>query len=329
MLRVDQIDSQYLANNLMGDPSQRDLVIYLPPSYQTSSRRYPTVYLLHGFGMRARSWTEAIDFGGWLLPPIDEVVEPAITKAHAAEMIVVMPDGWSKYGCSQWVDSPVNGNFENYVTQEVINYIDNHYRTIPSRASRGIFGISSGGFGAWHLGSQHPDLFGAMALLSADSYFEMTYKPLFLSFFNEIYPEEPTGPVANSGTSHIIYGFATCYSPNPAKPPHYCDLPLAFPTAEVIQSLWDKWLSYDPVINWASRIDKLRRLRGILLDVGCKDEYKLQYGHRLLSHKLVSANISHRVEEHPGNHVGRLAERLQFALSWFSETLDMNDSHLE
>jgi S-formylglutathione hydrolase FrmB len=327
MLNIDQIDSQHLADNLMGDPSLRDLVVYLPPSYHTSSRRYPTAYLLHGFGMQARSWTEAIDFGGWLFQPIDQVLDPVMTKQPATEMIVIMPDGWSKYGCSQWVDSSVNGNFEQYITQEVINYIDGHYRTIPSRDSRGIFGISSGGFGAWHLSSRHPDLFSAMALLSADSYFEMTLKPLFLKFYNDIYPQEPTGPVEGNGLSTMLYGLATCYSPNLAKPPYYSDLPIAFPTGDVLQPIWEKWLSYDPVVNWVSRVDNLRQLRGILLDVGCKDEYNLHYGHRQLSRSLASVGIKHRVEEHQGNHVGRLYERIQFAIQWLSETLEF-DNHI-
>ena len=121
-------------------------------------------YLLHGFGRRATSWIAGplVERGGFR-PSIDDVLDGAIRERGAQEMIVVMPDGWSKWGCSQWVDSPVNGNFEQYVTREVVNWIDGHYRTIASRDSRGIFGISSGGLGAWHLGSRNPDVFGAHA----------------------------------------------------------------------------------------------------------------------------------------------------------------------
>src|SRR5947209_18172236 len=176
MLIVEQIESRQLAGNLHGDPPQRDLVVYLPPSYHTSSRRYPTAYLLHGFGGRAIHWTGISRLYNQLMQPIDEVLDPAITKHHAAEMIVVMPDGRAKWGCGQWVNSPVNGNYEQYVAQEVVAYVDSHFRTIPSRDSRAVFGISSGGFGAWHLGSRNPAIFGAMALQSADSYFDVTHK---------------------------------------------------------------------------------------------------------------------------------------------------------
>ena len=325
MIVVDQINSHHLAGNVIGDPSQRDLVVYLPPSYHTSARRYPTVYLLHGFGGRAVQWTIASLSSGVFRPPIDTVLDEAITTYRAAEMIVVMPDGWSKWGCSQWVDSPVNGNFEQHVTQEVVSYVDSHFRTLPSRESRGVVGISSGGLGSWHLGSRNPAVFGAMVLLSADSYFEVTHKPWFYKFYNNIYPREPNGPVNGDFYSWLCYGLASCYTPNVAKPPFYVDFPIAFPSGEVIPHLWAQWLSYDPVVSWQERAENLRRLRGILLDVGYHDEYDLQYGHRILSRGLSSVSIPHQVEEHDGTHGSRLFERIQFALGWFSQVLDLRD----
>jgi S-formylglutathione hydrolase FrmB len=324
MIHTEQIASEQLAGNVIGDPSTRDLVIYLPPSYGSSTRRYPTVYLLHGFGGHAIGWvTPPADRINWR-PPIDDVVGPAIAKHQAAEMIVVMPDGWSRYGCSQWVDSPVNGYFEQYVAREVVAYVDSHYRTLPNRESRGVVGISSGGLGAWHLGSRNPEVFGAMVLLSADSYFELTHKPWFYTYYDSIYPQEPSGPVDGNAESALCYGIASCYTPNVDKPPYYVDLPVDFPSGEVIAPLWERWLSYDPVVSWRDRQQNLRHLRGILLDVGYRDEYDLHYGHRLLSRALSGAGITHHAEEHPGTHGGRLPERIQFALRWFSETLDLN-----
>lgn len=322
MIVVERINSRRLAGNLIGDPSERDLVVYLPPGYRTSARRYATAYLLHGFGGKALEWTNAMDMDGWLMQPIDQVFDPVMAGRQAEEMIVVMPDGWSAYGCSQWVDSPVNGRFEQYVTQEIVPYIDARFRTIPSRDSRGVFGISSGGFGAWQFGTRHPDLFGAMALLSADSYFDLTHKPWLYKFYDSIYPGEPNGPIAGNSYAELCYGLAACYTPNVDNPPYYVDLPVRFPSGEIIQPLWERWLSYDPVVNWSQRTQQLRRLRGILLDAGYHDEYELHYGHRLLSLGLASAGIAHHVEEHEGTHVGRLHERLQLALAWLSETLE-------
>src|SRR6516165_3718408 len=199
MIEVAQIESRHLAGNLLGDPSRRDLVVYLPPGYQTAQRRYPVAYLLHGFGRRSTSW----------------IAGPLVERG----------------AFRQWIDSPVNGNFEQYVTREVVNWVDGHYRTVASRDSRGVFGISSGGLGAWHLGSRNPDVSGAMMLLSADSYFEVTHKPWLYRFYNAVYPSEPRGPINGNLDSWFAYGLAACYTPNTANPPFYSDLPVEFPSA--------------------------------------------------------------------------------------------------
>ena len=123
-------------------------------------------------------------------------------------MIVAMPDGWSRLGCSQWVDSPVNGDFEQYVIHDVVSHVDRNFRTIPRATSRGVTGISSGGFGAWHLGSRNPDVFGAMSLLSADSYFELTHKPWIYRFFNQLDGKEPNGPINGDEFTFIAGGLA-------------------------------------------------------------------------------------------------------------------------
>jgi pimeloyl-ACP methyl ester carboxylesterase len=322
VIEVTQIESPHLSGNLIGDPSRRDLVVYLPPGYAASRRRYPVAYLLHGFGRRATSWIAGpLLERGSFRPSIEDVVNEAIAKRGAAEMIVVMPDGWSRWGCSQWVDSPVNGNFEHYVTEDIVEYVDSRYRTIPASDSRGVFGISSGGLGAWHLGSRNPDVFGAMLLLSADSYFEFTHKPWLYRLYTAVYPNEPNGPINGLLESWFSYGLASCYTPNVAKPPFFVDFPIEFPSGEIIPDRWNKWLAYDPVVSWRPRSEQLRRLRGIRLDVGYNDEYDLQYGHRILSRAMAAAGIAHEAVEHDGTHGSRLFERIQLSLEWFSRTL--------
>ncbi|GAC1473322.1 MAG: alpha/beta hydrolase-fold protein [Chloroflexota bacterium] len=325
MIVTERLNSRHLAGNLLGDPSERDLVVYLPPSYGASNRRYPTVYLLHWYSARALDHTGPQWWEGYqVLPPIDELIDVAIAKNSVAEMIVVVPDGWTRYGCSQWVDSPVNGNFERYVLDDIVPYVDSHFRTIPASTSRGVFGLSSGGLGAWNLASQHPDLFGAMAVLSSDSYFDLTCKSWLYSFFRQSFPGGPNGP-DKGGMARLCFTLASCYTPNVVNPPYFVDFPIGFPNGEVLQPLWERWLSYDPVVNWENRVDNLRALRGILLDVGANDEFNLQWGHRLLSRSLQSADIAHHAEEHSGNHIGRAHERYVYALGWLSETLDRTD----
>jgi len=316
-----RIESAHLAGNLLGDPSERDLFVYLPPGYEKSDRRYPTAYLLHAYGDTAELLvTPATDGERWR-PPLEDVLDPVFGRMGVAPMIVVIPDGWSRWGCGQWVDSPVTGHFEQYVLHEVVPFVDATHRTIPDARSRGVFGFSSGGFGAWNLASRNPEIFGAMAVLSADSFLDMTHKFMLYKFLDSIWPEAPNGPIEGNFWSEIVYDYSATYSPNPDRPPFYVDLPVAHPSGELIQEVWDRWLSFDPVVNVRDRHDNLRKLSCILLDAGSNDDYNLYWGHRLLSHRLREAGIEHDSRENAGNHGGRWPERYQAALEWLSQVL--------
>jgi enterochelin esterase-like enzyme len=320
---VDRIDSAHLARNLLGNPSQRDLVVYLPPSYGTSDRRYAVAYLLHGYSSRAMNWPlpPALTFAA-VRTPIDVLLDEAIAAAKAEEMIVVMPDGWSKHGCGMWVDSPTTGSFERYVVEDVIGHVDATYRTLPDRDSRGVFGVSAGGFGTWHLGSRNPDTFGAMAVISGSAAFEITRKPWFYRYYDKIHPRELAGPLAGDIGSWFCYGLAAAYTPNPAKPPFYSDFPVEYPSGDDVPALWERWRSFDPVVNWRERSENLKRQRGILLDVGFRDELDYAYGNRILSRHLRAAGIRHDYEEHDGNHTNRMFERVQRAYGWLGTVLE-------
>jgi enterochelin esterase-like enzyme len=139
-----RLESSHLAGNLLGDPSERDLFVYLPPRYEESSRRYPTAYLLHAYGDTAeRLVTPATDGQRWA-PPLEDVLEPVFRRMGVPPMIVVIPDGNSRYGCGQWVDSPVTGSFEQYVAKDVVAFVDAQHRTIPDSRSRGGLGRAHG-----------------------------------------------------------------------------------------------------------------------------------------------------------------------------------------
>jgi S-formylglutathione hydrolase FrmB len=321
MMVHTRLESSHLASNLLGDPSERDLFVYLPPGYEESDRRYPTAYLLHAYGQTAEQVvTPATDGLRWS-PPVEDVLDPVFGRMGVTPMIVVIPDGNSRYGCGQWVDSPVTGHFEQYVVRDVVAFVDAHYRTIPNSRSRGVFGFSSGGFGAWNLASRNPEVFGAMAVLSADSFLDMTHKVILYKYLDSIWPEAPSGPIEGNEWSELVYDYSATYSPNPDRPPFYVDLPVASPSGELIQEVWDRWLAFDPVVNVHDRLDNLRKLSGILLDVGFNDDYNLHWGHRLLSHYLTEAGIAHEHRENAGNHGGRARESYQMALQWLSRVL--------
>lgn len=297
------------------------MFVFLPPGYENSSRSYPTAYLLHAFGQDAERLVHPpTDRQRWV-PPLEDVLDPVFGRMGTPPVIVVIPDGWTSYGCSQWVDSPVCGNFEQYVLDDVISHVDGTYRTVQSARGRGVFGFSSGGFGAWNLASQNPEVFGAMAVLSGDSFFDLTHKPMIYDYLSSVWPEAPHGPVDGDELSQIVYACSACYSPNVDNPPFFVDLPVAVPSGKLIHEVWERWLSFDPIVNCHSRLDNLRQLSGILLDVGTCDEIRLQWGHRLLSHHLHDAGIAHDATEHAGTHGGRSKERFQIALQWLSRVL--------
>jgi len=325
MIEHLRIDGVALAGNLLADPSERDLFVYLPPGYEGGEKRYPCAYLLHAFGGTAETLVNPpADEVRWA-PPLEDVIDPVFGRMGASPMIVVVPDGWTTYGCSQWVDSPVHGNFEQFVTREVVSFVDARYRTLPQPESRGVLGFSSGGLGAWHLGSKFPDVFGGLAMLAGDSFFDLTHMGVVYEFFESIWPEEPHGPVEGNDLSQMAYALAASYSPNVERGPFYVDLPVEFSTGELIDEVWKRWLEFDPVVNYRDRLANLRRLRGVLLDVGRNDNVHLQWGHRVLSHRLTEAGIHHEARENAGNHGGRARESYQTALKWLAQVLQSED----
>ena len=153
-----KIHGTALEGNLEGDAVDRDVIVFLPPSYTTDKhRRYPVVYALHGYSIGAEQWTHEIH--------VPQTIEGAFAQG-AHEMIVVLPDSKTIYNGSMYSSSVTTGDFEKFIAQDVVAYIDAHYRTIPERTSRGLVGHSMGGYGASRIGMKHSDVFGALYIMS-------------------------------------------------------------------------------------------------------------------------------------------------------------------
>src|SRR5450759_13173 len=147
-----------LEGNLEGDAVDRDVFVFLPPSYQKDKhRRYPVVYALHGYSIGAEQWSHEIH--------VPQTIEGAFAQG-AKEMIVVLPDSKTLHNGSMYSSSVTTGDFERFIAHEVVGYIDAHYRTIPERASRGLVGHSMGGYGATRIGMKHADVFGSLYIMS-------------------------------------------------------------------------------------------------------------------------------------------------------------------
>ena len=207
-------------------------------------------------------------------------------------MIVAIPDGWSRWGCGQWVDSPVTGNFEQYLLHDVVTAVDAAYRTIPDPGSRGVFGFSSGGFGAWNVGSRNPDMFGALAMLSGDSFLDMTHKFMPYKYYDSIWPEAPDGPIEGNVWSQLVYDYSATYSPNPDNPP-FCRSARGLAQRRVDPGGLGPLARLRPGRQRPRRLDNLRKRRASCSTQAPNDDYNLQWGHRLLSHYLDQAGITH------------------------------------
>ena len=157
-----KVHGRGLEQNLEGDSPDRDVAVLLPPSYATAKdRRYPVVYMLHGFTDKMGKWFGLQKF--WINLP--EVVDRADAEG-TAEMIVVMPDAYTRYEGSMYSTSVTTGDWEGYIASELVTYIDRHYRTLARAESRGIAGHSLGGYGALRIGIRHPDVFSLIYAMS-------------------------------------------------------------------------------------------------------------------------------------------------------------------
>lgn len=163
LLEEFKMPAPSLAGNLLGDPTTQEVFVYLPPSYaKETSKRYPTVYLLHGYAGRPEEWVK----DGYQGMSLRSEMDLLIAKGVAAEMIVVVPNGRNAYLGSFYTNSPVTGNWEDFLYRDLVSYVDGKYRTLARASSRGIAGHSMGGYGAFMLGMKHPDVFGAIYSLS-------------------------------------------------------------------------------------------------------------------------------------------------------------------
>src|SRR6185295_6237073 len=210
-----KIHGQALEGNLEGDAVDRDALVFLPPGYSKGKHRYPVVYALHGFFIGAEQWAGEIH--------VPQTIEGAFAKG-AHEMIVVLPDSKTVHNGSMYSSSVTTGDFENYVARDVVAYVDAHYRTLAARESRGLVGHSMGGYGATRIGMKHADVYGALYVMS----------PCCLSARGAPDPQqarsfEAVKSVEDFSTLHFMaratFASAAAWSPNPAKPPFFSDLP--------------------------------------------------------------------------------------------------------
>ncbi|HEX8359732.1 MAG TPA: alpha/beta hydrolase, partial [Longimicrobium sp.] len=234
----DTVDAPSLAGNRLGDPARREALVYLPPGYATSSRRYPVLYVLHGFD----ATLQAFETGRL---PVRTIMDSLIAAGRARPMIVVVPNARNAYGGAFYTNSPVAGNWEDFVVRELVAHVDRRYRTRPRAASRGIDGHSMGGYGALRLAARHPDVFGAVYAASPCCFGPRVMDDLGAHHrgWAEALALTDREAIARAGFyPRLMLGLATAFSPAAEAP--FVDLPFrrgadgALVRAEPAYSRW-------------------------------------------------------------------------------------------
>ncbi len=312
-LVVLEHDSRILRGNPLGDPHVRRLGVWLPPQYSlVPYRRFPVLYDLVGFTGSGLSHTGWKPFG-------DNVPERAARLIREGKMgpaILVFPDCFTALGGNQYVNSSAIGDYADYLTRELIPFVDREFRTLASREHRGCFGKSSGGYGAMLHGMKYARYWGAIANHSGDAYFEFVYGHDWPNTLNELAKYKSKGDriraflkavwkkeKLSGAETHCLMNLcmAATYDPDPRAPNGF-RVPFDLDTGERIPERWRAWRRHDP-INLVSRYRaNLRNLRGIYIDCGSRDQYHIHYGSRILSRRLAQARIRHTYEEFDDNH---------------------------
>jgi enterochelin esterase-like enzyme len=300
-----------LEGNLEKNAVDRDVFVFLPPSYaKDKRRRYPVVYALHGYSIGAEQWTKEIH--------VPQTIEGAFALG-AKEMIVVVPDSKTLHNGSMYSSSATVGDFENFIAGDVVAYIDQHYRTIPNRLSRGLVGHSMGGYGATRIGMKHSDVFGSLYIMSpcclSPRMFMTPNSDLAKTLAAVKTPEESA---KLSFPARATLASAAAWSPNPANPPLYLDLPVK--DGEMQAAVVAKWAANAPLSLIDQYISSLRQYQGIALDVG--DQDGLREDTAKLHDVLDRYGISNSFEEYQGTHTSKVADRFQnHVLKFFSDHL--------
>jgi len=349
---IETHTSSILADNPLGDPSERQVHVYLPPQYDNTryrAKRFPVLFDLVGYTGSGPAHTQWRGFD----ENVPERLDRLIGAGKMPPCIVVFPDCFTALGGNQYVNSSAIGRYADYLTRELIPFIDHNFRTLASREHRGCFGKSSGGYGAIVHGMKYAKYWGAVASHSGDAYFDFVYQaewPGVLSALQKfVQPALQDGikrkvaqqksPGLDDGrvkrfldncwateklsgtdiTVLMMLCMAATYDPDPRAPNGF-RLPYDLVTGERIERRWKNWLKHDPINMVASHKDALKSLKGIYVDCGWQDQYHIHFGSRQLARMLERHHIAHRYEEFDGTHSG-VDHRMDVSLPFLAKTL--------
>jgi S-formylglutathione hydrolase FrmB len=329
--RVDEqvITSELLRGNPLGDPHERPVWVYLPPGYDDTDERYPAVYVIQGYTGHVAMWANRTPFR----QPFLETADQVFAAGQAPPCVVVFVDAWTGYGGSQFVDSPATGRYHSYLCDEVVPWVDGHYRTIADRESRAITGKSSGGFGAMITPMLRPDLFGALATHAGDALYEYCYLPEFAEAVRHLrgydgdiwrwwddFRSRTAFTKPEDSALLTALGCSAAFSPGDDGRPV---LPFDPRSGDLRHDVWDRWLAWDPVQMAEAYADALRSQRAIWVDAGTKDDFFLDLGAQAFRDELRRVGVDDdrvHFELFEATHAA-IDYRYPLSLAWLAERL--------
>lgn len=326
LLRL-QHRSQVLQDNPWGDPADRTVIVYLPPDYSPQHAPYINLWDLAAFTNSGPGHVNWRNHGENLPQRLDRL----IGQGSLPPVVVVMPDCYTSLGGNQYVDSAGVGAYASYLVNELVPFVAAEVNVINHRDGRGVFGKSSGGYGALYHAMHYSDTWGAAASHAGDAGFDLLFRNAFpdtctvlaahgqdpLTFIRAFWSKNrPSGRDFNT---LMTLAMAASYDPDPQQPQNI-RLPFDLHTCALIPQRWQNWLAFDPVQMAAAAAPALRSLHGLYLDVGRQDQYNIQYGTRSLVQVLEGCGIDFFHEEFEGSHSG-IDWRLDQSLPYLAHAL--------
>ncbi len=328
--RLDRhvVTSERLRGNPLGDPHERPLHVYVPPGYDDEpGRTYASVYVLQGYTGHLGMWDNRTPFR----QPFYETADAVFARGEAPPAVVVFVDAWTAYGGSQFVDSPGTGDYHSYLCDEVVPWVDAHYRTAPAREHRGITGKSSGGFGALITPMLRPDLFGGLASHAGDTLYEYCYLPEFAQAVRALraydgditawwrgFRERAAFTRPEDAALLSALGCSAAFSAEADGTPV---LPFDPRSGRVREDVWARWLAWDPVRMVPAHAGALRGLRAVWLDAGTRDEYFLDLGAQAFVDALAGIGVTDVHHETYDMGHGALDHRYPLSLAFLAQRL--------
>ncbi|MEB2775336.1 alpha/beta hydrolase-fold protein [Algoriphagus sp. D3-2-R+10] len=314
-IRVDSLYSTFLENDF-GETTTREISVYLPPTYEEGETRYPVIYFLHGF-------TGTHEMSG-----MKEILDYAIVSKRIRPFILVIPNQLTTYGGSFYSNSEYFGDWEDFTAFDLVSYVDKKYRTIPTKESRGITGHSMGGYGAIKLAMHHPEIFNTVYAISPGALTIVREYGPNSDTFKELSTINTFEELGKTYFGSVMVAFARSWSPNPDKPPFFCDFPFEYKGNQLIvhENVLKKWYANMPVHMIDDNLENLQKLKAIKLDWGRNAGERFTIQCKMFSQRLENVGVEHFAEEYIGTHVsgiytkeGRIPQQV---LPFFDEYLE-------